>query len=118
MDLRERLEHNPFWVLGVALTSERGEIERAGQRLLAELAIGRASARTYETPLGSVERTADAVRSALAELRDPDKRLVHEAWATLAGPSSAEPEPALDWARACRLLGLRSVAPATVQAVK
>jgi hypothetical protein len=76
-----QLLENPFLVLGVRSTAESGEIERQSQKLLAMLAGGIAEARHYNTPLGPRERTAESVRMAAAELRDPDRRLVHEWWA-------------------------------------
>jgi hypothetical protein len=78
--LRERVA-NPFFVLEVAPATAIAEIERQGQRLLAELAVGLESARRYATPLGARERTPELVRSAIAELRDPARRLGHEWWA-------------------------------------
>lgn len=81
MALRQRFLENPFFVLGVAPDASRIEVERAGQRLLAELAINRAAALHYDTPLGRAPRTSELVRQALAELRDPARRLLHEAWA-------------------------------------
>jgi hypothetical protein len=51
-----------------------------------------------------VERTADKVRRAMAELRDPDRRLEHEIWARLdpkaAPPPAADDAPAPDRPRA------------------
>lgn len=81
MAIRQRFVENPFFVLGVAPETSRVEVERAGQRLLAELAISRAAALHYDSPLGPMPRTAELVREALAELRDPARRLVHEVWA-------------------------------------
>lgn len=78
--LRARLE-NPFLVLEVAPAVGSAEIERQGQRLLAELAAGLDGARRYPTPFGARERTPELVRAAIAELRDPARRLVHEWWA-------------------------------------
>jgi len=72
---------NPFLVLGVAPASDIGEIERQAQRLLAELAAGLDGARRYMTPFGARERTPELVRAAIAELRDPARRLEHEWWA-------------------------------------
>ncbi|HEX3128031.1 MAG TPA: hypothetical protein VH394_11940 [Thermoanaerobaculia bacterium] len=72
---------NPFLVLELAPEAGRSELERQGARLLAMLAAGLAAAGTYATPLGPRERTAEMVRQALAELRDPARRLVHEWWA-------------------------------------
>ena len=57
------------------------EIERQGERLLAELAAGLAGARRYRTPFGEHERTPELVRASVAELRDPARRLRHEWWA-------------------------------------
>jgi hypothetical protein len=79
---------NPFLVLGVAPAAPVAEIERHGQRLLSELAAGLEGARRYETPLGARERTPELVRAAIAELRDPARRLAHEWWARgLAAPA-------------------------------
>jgi hypothetical protein len=78
--LRARLE-NPFLVLAVAPAAGVAAIERQGQRLLAELAAGLDDARRYGTPFGARARTPELVRAAIAELRDPARRLVHEWWA-------------------------------------
>jgi hypothetical protein len=72
---------NPFFVLGAAPDAPIAEIERAGQRLLSELAAGLDGARRYATPFGPRERTPELVRAAIAELRDPARRLGHEWWA-------------------------------------
>jgi hypothetical protein len=66
-------------------------VERAGQRLLALLAVGSANAETYPTPLGTATRDAEKIRDALAALRDPAQRVLHELWANVApadGPAS------------------------------
>jgi hypothetical protein len=89
--LRDRLE-NPFFVLGVDPAATVAEIERQGQRLVAELAAGLDGARRYATPWGARERTPELVRGAIAELRDPARRLGHEWWARgLATAPSATP---------------------------
>ena len=77
---RDRIA-NPFFVLAVAPEAGAAEIERQGQRLLAELAAGLDGARRYPTPFGARERTPELVRAAIAELRDPARRLGHEWWA-------------------------------------
>jgi hypothetical protein len=79
---RERAA-NPFFVLALdPLASASGaEIERQGQRLLAELAANLEGARRYATPFGVRARTPELVRAAIAELRGPARRLVHEWWA-------------------------------------
>jgi hypothetical protein len=81
---------NPFFVLAVATDASRIEIERQGQKLLALLEIGSTEAARYETPFGPATRDGDAVRHALAALRDPNRRVIHELWADVAIPSTNE----------------------------
>jgi hypothetical protein len=76
-----RFSQNPFRVLGLSPSSTRAEVERAAQRLLAELELGLAAAQTYATALGPRPRDAELVRAAAAGLRDPAKRAWHELWA-------------------------------------
>lgn len=80
---RERFLENPFYVLGVRPDCSRAEMEREGQKLLGMLEIGLPAAKKYKTPLGETERTPEMVRQAMAELRDPQRRLLHELWAQL-----------------------------------
>ena len=87
------LATNPFFVLGVAPDASRIEIEREAQKLLGMLELGFAEARSYATPLGPRERTADMVRAAVAALRDPYQRLLAELWARHAPASAAAPAP-------------------------
>jgi hypothetical protein len=96
----EKIRDNPFYVLGLPPSATRAEIEREGQKLLGMLELKLASAGRYATPVGPGERTADKVRRALAELRNPEWRLAHELWARLdpaAVPpaTAAEPRPHL-----------------------
>jgi hypothetical protein len=72
---------NPFFVLELPPDASRAEIERQGAKLLAMLAANVEGAGACETPLGPLTRDADAVRAALAALRDPARRLAHEWWA-------------------------------------
>jgi hypothetical protein len=89
---------NPFFVLGVEPRAGRSEIERAGQKLLALLAVGAASATRYDTPFGPAMRDADSVRAALAALRDPVERLAHELILELTlGGALHEPYAPPDW---------------------
>jgi hypothetical protein len=91
----ERVRENPFYVLGLRPDATRGEVEREGQKLLGMLELSLRSAARYATPVGPAERTADKVRRAMAELRDPEHRLEHEMWARLdpaAGPEAADAE--------------------------
>ena len=81
---------NPFFVLGVTTEASRIEVEREAQKLLGMLELGFGEARTYDTPIGPRERTAEMVRAAVAALRDPYRRLVAELWARHAPP----PRPA------------------------
>jgi len=88
-----RFFDNPFFVLGVTPEQSRAEIEREGAKLLGMLELGLRSATTYETPTGTGTRTPEAVRAALAELRDPERRLLHELWASAPPPT---PKPNAD----------------------
>ncbi len=76
-----RFADNPFHVLGLPSTCTRAEVEREGQRLLGMMELGLAQGAGYETPVGARLRSAELVRWAMAELRDPAKRLQHEGWA-------------------------------------
>jgi hypothetical protein len=109
----DRVKSNPFYVLGLAPTASRLEVERQGQKLLGLLEVGARQAASYRTPLGVFPRDADRVRQALAELRDPARRVLHELWAALpadttcgapAAPSEPAPAP---WAGALEILGWR-----------
>ncbi|MBL4689067.1 MAG: hypothetical protein JKY37_31030 [Nannocystaceae bacterium] len=78
-----RIADNPFYVLELSPTCAAVEVERQGNKLIAMLALGLVEAESYDTPFGVRPRTEDAVRTALAGLRDPEQRLVHEIWASL-----------------------------------
>jgi hypothetical protein len=113
----KRWRENPYYVLGLPTECTSGEVERTGQKLLGLLALDVASTRTYETPFGPGTRSAERIRQAMAELRDPEKRLVHEIWARLtvddldalasapegASPDSGEPH-ARPWREAMTAL--------------
>jgi hypothetical protein len=92
------LAENPFYVLGLRPGCSRAEVEREGQKLISMLDLGLSKANVYDTPVGPQIRTADLVRRAMAELRDPDKRLVHELWAHLDPTPQPSPSsnPSLD----------------------
>lgn len=89
--LSELIRENAFYVLGLPLQATRMEIEREGARWLAALELKLGGADRYSTPLGPQERTPDRVRRAMADLRDPNRRLVHEWTARL--PADAVPTP-------------------------
>lgn len=88
------MSENPFFVLGVPTTASRQEVERAAQKLLAQLSMGVKSAATLATPQGPRPRTEDDVRAAAAALRDPEARLIHELLAEPLPPLPAEGGPA------------------------
>jgi hypothetical protein len=93
MNLRDPFadwRRNPFFVLEVDTTASRAEVERAGQKLLALIAVGSTDAGHYDTPFGRAERDADLIRQALAALRDPRDRVLHELWADVAAGISEE----------------------------
>lgn len=79
----ERIRDNPFYVLGLRPDATRQAIERQGTKLLGMLELKLKSAGAYPTPVGRAVRTPEKVRSAMAELRDPARRLEHEIWARL-----------------------------------
>jgi hypothetical protein len=93
---------NPFFVLGVAPEASRIEIEREAQKLLGMLELGFPEVAHYATPLGPRPRTAEAVRAAVAALRDPYQRLLAELWARHAPPMRAAAPTPLDEAPATR----------------
>lgn len=108
---------NPFLVLGVKPDCTRIEAEREGQKLLGMLQLGLAEASTYATPNGPAPRDADLVRRALAEMADPEKRLVHEiqvrALAGVSIPPASEAPPAKGaprWLDAFTALGFSTIA--------
>jgi hypothetical protein len=98
---------NPFYVLEVATDATPTDVERAGQRLLALLTVGSANAQTYATPLGPATRDTEQVRQALAALRDPEQRVVHELWANVvpAGAQASRHSDAAPWEEAEHALG-------------
>jgi hypothetical protein len=101
-----RIGDNPFYVLELGPGATAAEIERAGQRLLAMLAVGIEAAKAFPTPTGNRPRDADRVRAALHELRDPKKRARHELWARLPPEEVPPIEVRADpWPEALRVLG-------------
>jgi hypothetical protein len=80
-DPRERAAANPFLVLGLAPSASSAEVEREARRLLDALDLGFEDALRYATPFGPRPRTPEAVRDALQELRDPERRAHHEIFA-------------------------------------
>jgi len=68
---------NPFRLLGLSPQTSAREVEREGARLLSLISAGLDDPKEM-APLGPAERTAEQVRWAVAELRDPHRRAVHE----------------------------------------
>ncbi len=77
---RRHHQQNPFLVLELPPTADGAEVDRQGQKLLAMLAAQLAEAASYPSPLGRCVRTPELVRAAMAELQDPDRRLLAEWW--------------------------------------
>jgi len=77
---RRHHQQNPFLVLELATTADGAEVERQGQKLLGMLAAQMSEVESYPTPLGRCPRTPELVRAAIAELQDPDRRLLAEWW--------------------------------------
>ena len=107
--LFERIAENPFYVLGVGTTVTRTDLEREGNKLLSMLQLNLKDAKTYRSPVGEHARTAEAVRAAMAELRDPKRRLVHELLAclpvTICVPKPQGPADQVKWPRAPVVFG-------------
>jgi hypothetical protein len=106
--LFDRIAENPFYVLGVATTATRTDIEREGSKLLSMLQLGLKDAKRYRSPVGEHARTEEAVRAAMAELRDPKRRLVHELLAALPADTTVprvEVADGLKWPRAPLVFG-------------
>jgi hypothetical protein len=77
---------NPFFILELSPRASRAEVERAGQKLIGLLELGSAAAARYETPFGPATRDGDTVRQAVAALRNPVERVIHELWAEVSPP--------------------------------
>lgn len=108
--MSRQIAENPFYVLGLRPDCAAHAVETEGQKLLAMLELGLESAASYATPLGRRPRDAAGVRRAMAELRDPRRRLVHEVWARLEppdDPTEAEisDDPLAPWPDALSLFG-------------
>jgi hypothetical protein len=102
---RELVAENPFYVLDLSVTATRTEVERAGQRWLAQLGVGAQAAKFYRTPLGEFERTSDLVRQSLAQLRDPGTRLTFEIWRNEFQSATLEPSVHTEYREALRAIG-------------
>ena len=81
--MSRNIAQNAFYVLELKPECSAMDVEMAGQKHLAMLKVGMASAETYATPMGPQSRDAELVRAAMAQLRDPKSRIVQELWAQL-----------------------------------
>jgi hypothetical protein len=78
MNDRFDLAASPFLVLGLTPESSGTEVERQFQKISGLLRMEASAAMTYDTPWGPRKRDQEAVREAVAELRRPERRLLHE----------------------------------------
>jgi hypothetical protein len=106
-DLLAIWRSNPFFILELSPRASRAEVERAGQKLIGLLALGSAGAGRYDTPFGPASRDADTVRQAVAALRDPVERVIHELWADVSRTPECEPSEnsRAAWTAAERAIG-------------
>jgi hypothetical protein len=107
MAQRFTLDH--FFVLSAAPGASRTELDDVAIRLLEALAAGQPGADRYPTPLGPRRRDPAIVTAAAEELRDRERRIVHEVWARMP-VREADPEPrtaSTAWTGGERALGWR-----------
>ncbi|NDD27113.1 MAG: hypothetical protein EB084_02455 [Proteobacteria bacterium] len=111
-DLDACIVANAFLVLALTPACDRAAIEREGKKLLGLLELGIGQAATYATPLGTQARTPEMVRQAMADLRDPRTRVMHELWFDVAeeaerckGKGQEVLPISLAWRGARRILG-------------
>jgi len=90
-----RLEDNPFFNIELPVIAIPRDVERAGQKLLALLAVGAASSPSIRKPLGTRERDENKVRAAVATLRNPEERLLNECGLVLRAPGRRRGSPCL-----------------------
>lgn len=77
----ELTDENPYFVLGLQVPASAGEVERSKSRLLAIMEAKGKSTHRYDTPMGSREASADAIRKAARILAEPRERLWRGLWA-------------------------------------
>lgn len=99
------LVDNPFFILELPKDCSAMDVERAGQKLLSMLSVGMTSAMIYKTPLGQRTRDADAVRRAMSNMRDPEKRKAFEVWVRDDIWQTVETRPGETWPQAHARLG-------------
>jgi hypothetical protein len=78
-----RVTENPFRVLGLPVDTSARDVEREGGRILALIAAG------LDQP--EEPRTTEQVREAIAQLRDPRRRALHEFFALSPRPPAVDP---------------------------
>lgn len=107
--MAQRFTLDPFIVLQAAPTASGHDLDGVAMRLLEALAAGLPGADRYPTPLGPRRRDPETVTAAALELRERERRIVHEVWARMPvreqPVESAASAPA--WAGGERALGWR-----------
>lgn len=74
----DQIKQNPFWVLELDPTCTLAEAERLAQKWQGMLTLDMQQAQTYVTPWGSMPRTTETIRAAIAALRNPLQRWLAE----------------------------------------
>ncbi len=92
----------PFWILQLTPVASNKDIEKAFNRILAEITMEIPGAEVYPTPKGDQTRDEFSLREARNLLQTPEKRALAEIW--YIAPQQATPEkdsaietPDLDW---------------------
>lgn len=92
----------PFWILQLTPAASNKEIEKAFNRILAEITMEIPGATIYPSPGGDQTRDEFLLREARNLLQTPEKRALAEIWyippqqENLEGDSANE-APDLDW---------------------
>jgi len=100
MSERDPIKDNPFYLLELGPDCAPMEVERAGSKLAGLLELGVKRGKSYATPLGTFERTAEGIREAKAALNNPEERLFYELWASVAPTDdriARAPGPRVGW---------------------
>jgi hypothetical protein len=104
LDLRK----NPFFVLELPATATTLEVHQRGQKLVAQLELGGAKAKSYWTPFGTRTRDVDDVRLAVSQLGDARVRAAYArfvvAQAAVTTSPVAAPPPLPAWPEVWRAL--------------
>jgi hypothetical protein len=109
------LVRNPFFVLELDADASAVDVDRQGKKLLAELELGKNSARSFASPFGALPRDEAGVRAAMAALRDPRLRSLYalfvpprDRWRQAEEPSSSAPATVVGYPELRDVVGERS----------